>query len=96
MNIHEVIRGPIVTEKLDKAREEQNAYAFEVDRRASKDEIKTAVKTLFGVDPLAIRTAVVRGKNKRVGRNLGRRPNWKKAIVVLKPGQSIDLFTLGV
>lgn len=96
MNIHEVIRGPVVTEKYDRVREVHNAYAFEVDRRASKDEIKAAVKTLFGVDPVAIRTQIVRGKNKRVGRSIGRRPNWKKAIVTLKEGQSIDLFTLGV
>lgn len=96
MNIHEVIRGPVVTEKYDRVREVQNAYAFEVDRRASKDEIKAAVKTLFGVDPVGIRTQIVRGKNKRVGRSIGRRPNWKKAIVTLKEGQSIDLFTLGV
>jgi large subunit ribosomal protein L23 len=96
VNIHEVIRGPVVTEKYDRVREVQNAYAFEVDRRASKDEIKAAVKTLFGVDPVGIRTQIVRGKNKRVGRSIGRRPNWKKAIVTLKEGQSIDLFTLGV
>ncbi len=96
MNIHEVIRGPVVTEKYDRVREVQNAYTFEVDRRASKDEIKAAVKTLFGVDPVGVRTQIVRGKNKRVGRSIGRRPNWKKAIVVLKEGQSIDLFTLGV
>lgn len=96
MNIHEVIRGPVVTEKYDRVREVQNAYTFEVDRRASKDEIKAAVKTLFGVDPIDVRTQNVRGKNKRVGRSIGRRPNWKKAIVTLKEGQSIDLFTLGV
>jgi large subunit ribosomal protein L23 len=96
VNIHEVIRGPVVTEKYDRVREVQNAYTFEVDRRASKDEIKAAVKTLFGVDPIDIRTQIVRGKNKRVGRSIGRRPNWKKAIVTLKEGQSIDLFTLGV
>lgn len=96
MNIHEVIRGPVVTEKYDRIREVQNAYTFQVDRLASKDEIKTAVKALFGVDPIAVRTQIVRGKTKRVGRSIGRRPNWKKAIVTLKEGQSIDLFTLGV
>lgn len=95
MNIHEVIRGPLVTEKLDKQRETLNQFGFEVDRRATKDEIKMAMKTLFGVDAIEIRTAVVRGKNKRVGRSAGRRANWKKAIVTLKEGQTIDLFTLG-
>ncbi|HWV37652.1 MAG TPA: 50S ribosomal protein L23 [Vulgatibacter sp.] len=96
MNVHEVIRAPIVTEKSDQDREANNAYAFEVDRRASKDEIKAAVKKFFGVTPVDVRTSIVRGKVKRVGRNIGRRPNWKKAIVVLEEGQSIDLFNLGV
>ena len=96
MNIHEVIRAPIVTEKSDQIRETENAYTFEVDRRASKLEIKAAVKQFFGVDVVDIRTAVYRGKNKRVGKSIGQRPNWKKAIVTLKEGQSIDLFNLGV
>lgn len=96
MNIHEVIRAPIVTEKSDAMRETANAYAFEVDRRATKLEIKAAMKQLFGVDPVDVRTAVVRGKFKRVGKSIGKRPNWKKAIVVLKEGQTLDLFNLGV
>lgn len=96
MNVHEVIRAPIVTEKSDADREANNAFAFEVDRRASKDEIKAAVKKFFGVTPVDVRTSIVRGKVKRVGRSIGRRPNWKKAIVVLEEGQSIDLFNLGV
>jgi len=95
VNVHEVIRAPIVTEKSDQDREANNAYAFEVDRRASKDEIKAAVKQFFGVTPVDVRTSIVRGKVKRVGRSIGRRPNWKKAIVVLEEGQSIDLFNLG-
>jgi len=95
VNVHEVIRAPIVTEKSDQDREANNAYAFEVDRRASKDEIKAAVKQFFGVIPVDVRTSIVRGKVKRVGRSIGRRPNWKKAIVVLEEGQSIDLFNLG-
>jgi len=95
VNVHEVIRAPIVTEKSDQDREANNAYAFEVDRRASKDEIKAAVKKFFGVNPVDVRTSIVRGKVKRVGRSIGRRPNWKKAIVVLEEGQSIDLFNLG-
>lgn len=96
MNLHDVIRAPVVTEKSDLMRENQNAYTFEVDRRATKLEIKAAVKEFFNVDVVDIRTAVVRGKNKRVGRTLGRRPNWKKAVVVLKEGQAIDLFDLGL
>jgi large subunit ribosomal protein L23 len=96
VNIHEVIRAPVVTEKSDQVRVTENAYTFEVDRRASKTEIKAAVKQFFHVDVVDIRTAVVRGKFKRVGQSIGQRPNWKKAVVVLKEGQSIDLFNLGV
>ncbi|AKU91587.1 50S ribosomal protein L23 [Vulgatibacter incomptus] len=95
MNIHEVIRAPIVTEKSDQDRDAHNAFTFEVDRRASKDEIKAAVKKFFDVDAVDVRTSIVRGKTKRVGRSIGQRPNWKKAIVVLKEGQKIDLFDLG-
>lgn len=95
MNVHDVIRAPVVTEKSDRDRDANNAYTFEVDRRANKDEIKAAVKKFFGVDPVDVRTSIVRGKVKRVGRTIGQRPNWKKAIVVLKEGDSIDLFDLG-
>jgi large subunit ribosomal protein L23 len=96
VNITEVIRAPVVTEKSDQLREAYNAYAFVVDRRATKFEIKAAMKELFGVDAVDVRTAIMRGKTKRVGQTTGRRPNWKKAIVVLAEGQSIDLFNLGV
>jgi large subunit ribosomal protein L23 len=54
--------------------------------------VKTAVEKLFGVHVTAIHTSIARGKNKRVGRNIGRRPNWKKAIVTLKDGETITLF----
>ena len=96
MNVHDVIRAPVVTEKSDAGRESRNEYAFVVDRRATKDQIKLAVKTLFNVTPTDVRTLLVRGKVKRVGRSQGPRSNWKKAIVTLPQGQSIDLFTLGV
>lgn len=95
MKIEEVIRAPLLTEKSEADREANNAYAFEVDRRASKDDVKVAVKRFFGVDAIDVRTQIIRGKVKRVGRTMGRRPNWKKAIVVLKEGQTIELFNLG-
>lgn len=94
MNIHEVIRAPLVTEKAERGREKHNTYAFEVDLRASKDEIRAALKQFFGVDAVDVRTSIVRGKEKRVGRSIGRRPSWKKAIVVLPEDQSIELFNL--
>ena len=92
MNLTDVIKGPIVTEKLDKAREDAGQYAFLVDREANKTEIAQAIKKLFKVDVVAVRTSINRGKVKRVGRSIGRRPNWKRAVVTLKEGQSIDLF----
>ncbi len=92
MNLTDVIKGPIVTEKLDLAREEAQQYAFVVDRAANKVEIAQAVEKLFKVKVVAVKTSIHRGKNKRVGRSIGQRPNWKRAIVTLKEGQSIDLF----
>jgi len=92
MNLTDVIKGPIVTEKLDKAREEDRQYAFQVDRGANKSEIADAVEKLFKVNVVAVRTSINRGKVKRVGKSIGRRPNWKRAVVTLQEGQSIDLF----
>ncbi len=92
MNLTDVIKGPIVTEKLDKAREEAHQYSFLVDREANKSEIAQAVEKLFKVNVTAVRTSIHRGKVKRIGRSIGRRPNWKRAVVTLKEGQSIDLF----
>jgi large subunit ribosomal protein L23 len=90
-----VIKGPLITEKMDKARETQRQYSFVVDRAASKHDVALAVQTLFKVTVEGVRTSVVRGKVKRVGRNMGKRPNWKKAIVTLKEGDKIDLFEGG-
>ena len=65
---------------------------FEVARDANKIEIRQAVKKLFNVEVEEVRTVLVRGKMKRIGRFSGMRPNWKKAIVTLKAGQSVELF----
>jgi large subunit ribosomal protein L23 len=88
----DVIRRPLITEKAERAREEARHFAFEVHRDATKIQVKNAVEKLFGVHVTVVRTSIARGKNKRVGRNMGRRPNWKKAIVTLKEGESISLF----
>ncbi len=92
MNLTDIIKGPIITEKLDKARENFHQYSFLVDRQANKTEIRHAVEKLFKVNVTDVRTAIVRGKTKRVGKNIGKRPNWKRAVITLKEGQSIDLF----
>lgn len=91
----DVIKGPLITEKLDKARESLRQYSFLVDRAATKHDVLAAVEGLFKVEVEAVRTQVVRGKVKRVGRSIGRRSNFKKAHVTLKEGQSIELFEGG-
>jgi len=92
MNAFQIIKGPIITEKLDTEREKRNHYAFLVDRKANKDAIKQAVQQLFKVTVTGIQTSIHRGKIKRIGANVGKRPNWKRAIVTLKEGDKIDLF----
>jgi large subunit ribosomal protein L23 len=92
MNLTDIIKGPIITEKLDKAREELHQYSFLVDRLANKTEIRHAVEKLFKVSVVDVRTAIVRGKTKRIGKSMGQRANWKRAVITLKEGQSIDLF----
>ncbi len=91
----QVIKGPLITEKLDKAREKFRQYSFLVDRDATKHDVARAVETLFKVTVEGVRTNVVRGKVKRVGRNIGKRPNFKKAVVTLKEGDKIELFEGG-
>ncbi|MCL2012499.1 MAG: 50S ribosomal protein L23 [Cystobacterineae bacterium] len=95
MELTHVIKGPIVTEKLEAFRESQRLYAFWVDRAASKQEVAQAVSQLFRVKVEEVRTCIVRGKIKRRGRSLIKRPNYKKAFVQLKEGEKIDLFDGG-
>lgn len=92
MTIYEVIKRTIDTEKFDRARDEFNKYCFEVDRRATKLEVKQAVEQLFKVGVASVQTQIHRGKNKRMGAIQGRRPNWKRAIVTLRQGDAISLF----
>ena len=95
MNHFDVLKGPLVTEKLDALRESQRTYAFEVDRRATKYDVRAAVEKLFSVHVEDVHTAVMRGKIKRVGSREGRQPNWKKALVQLREGEKIELFEGG-
>jgi len=92
LTIQEVVKRPLITEKAERNREASRSFAFEVHRDATKIQVKQAVEKLFSVHVLAVRTAIARGKNKRVGKNSGRRPNWKKAFVTLKDGETIALF----
>ena len=92
MNVQQVIRRPLITEKSTIERELQNIVTFEVDPRANKAEIRRAVETLFDVQVLEVRTSAVKGKKRRVGRNIGYRPSWKKARVKLREGNTIEFF----
>jgi large subunit ribosomal protein L23 len=87
-----VIRRALITEKGTVLREIRNQYFFEVARDATKIDIKRAVETIFSVKVSHVRTQQLQGKTKRMGRYQGRRNDWKKAIVTLKPEQKIELF----
>jgi large subunit ribosomal protein L23 len=92
MNVHDVIRRPLVTEKSTVARETTNVVALAVDPRASKHDVQRAVETLFDVKVVSVRTMRMAPKLRRVGKNAGRKPEWKKALVQLAEGQSIEFF----
>ncbi|MFC1705493.1 50S ribosomal protein L23 [Planctomycetota bacterium] len=87
-----IIKRPVVTEKTTDAATDCNAYAFEVLLDANKIEIRKAIEKIYKVKVKKVRTQRVRGKWKRVGRSYGRTPQWKKAIVSLQEGESIDLI----
>jgi large subunit ribosomal protein L23 len=87
-----IILEPVTTEKTTRKREVSNEVAFVVARDANKIEIRNAVRELFDVDVVAVRTIRVPGKVKRLGRSEGTRPGYKKAIVKLKEGQTIEFF----
>ena len=91
-NIHEVIVRPLITEKSTDQLERQHAYTFVVDCGANKYEISQAVETLFKVKVKDVRTMQYRGKERRVGRHTGRRAAWKKAVVTLRDGDTIEIF----
>lgn len=91
-NPYDVIVRPLITEKANLEKEKKNVYQFEVPLIAKRQEIREAVEKVFGVKVVGVRTQIVRGKFKRIGRHIGKRPNWKKAIVTLQEGDKIDIF----
>ena len=91
-SIYDVIRRPLITEKAAIQKETQHTLCFEVHRDATKPEIKKAVETLFGTKVAGVRVANVHGKVKRQGRFEGKRPDWKKAWVVLKKDEKMVEF----
>jgi len=92
MDPYEILRRPIITEKSSFQSDNLDRYTFEVDVRANKHQIKEAVEQVFDVNVLSVNVINVRGKRRRWGRIEGRTKNWKKAIVTLRPGQSIQFF----
>jgi large subunit ribosomal protein L23 len=88
---YQVVLRPLITEKATMMTGERK-YAFEVDRRANKPQIRHAVETAFNVHVLRVNTMSVRGKTRRVGRRVTQTRSWKKAIVTLAEGDSIEIF----
>jgi len=92
VDIYQVIREPHITEKANLQKQGANQISFKVHKHANKIEIRKAVETLLDTKVLEVRTINVRGKTRRVGRNVGKRPDWKKAIVKLAPGENVAFF----
>ena len=101
----QVIKRPLLTEKGTLLKETggnpsgeldpetvKSQLLFEVAKDANKVEIRHAVEKLWNVDVISVRTSIVRGKEKRMGRFTGKRSNWKKAVVTIAPGQNIEFF----
>jgi large subunit ribosomal protein L23 len=89
---YDVIKRPLITEKSTIQKESNNQLTFEVDRKANRVEIKKAVESIFKVKVAGVRTIQVMGKFKRRGRILGKRNDYKKAVVKLMPGERIEFF----
>jgi large subunit ribosomal protein L23 len=92
MNIHNVIREPHITEKGTTHKDLYNKIAFKVDRRANKIEIRRAVETLLKAKVVDVRTINMQGKKRRLGKAMGKKADWKKAIVTLAKGENIEFF----
>ena len=92
MNIYDVIKKPLITEKTTVEKDERNVIAFVVNKAANKIEIKAAVKQLFNAEVASVNTVNVAGKTKRSAKGVGKRSNWKKAYVTLKEGSNVDFF----
>ena len=90
--LHRTIVRPIVTEQSSAAYQERGEYTFRVASDATKTSIREAVEKLFGVKVTGVWTSNQRGKQRRVGQQVGRRPHWKKAVVKLRDGDTIEIF----
>jgi large subunit ribosomal protein L23 len=96
MNVYQVLKRPILTEKTDLLRDETK-YVFEVERQANKHQVKEAVEKIFDVKVVAVNTMVMKPKRRRMGRRwIVAQPAWKRAVVTLAPGERIQAFFEGV
>ncbi len=94
MNFHDVIIYPVVTEKtesLSKVGKNSNRYTFRVADGANKELIRQALHKIYKVNAVKINTAIVAGKQKRFGQHPSKKPSWKRAVVTLAPGESLNL-----
>jgi large subunit ribosomal protein L23 len=91
-SLHRTIVRPIVTEQSSAAYQERGEYTFRVASDATKTTIRSAIEQLFGVKVTGVWTSNQLGKARRVGQQVGRRPHWKKAVVKLRDGDTIDIF----
>ena len=89
----EVVVRPHITEKTSAAYQDRTEYTFEVHPDATKQQIRLAIEELFGVKVVRVNVSMVQPKPKRRGAHRGTKPGWKKAIVQLQPGDSIEIFT---
>lgn len=91
LELMRVLVAPVISEKSTRLAESENRFVFKVRKEATKPQVKKAVELMFGVEVESVRLLNMKGKIKRFGRILGKRPGWKKAYVRLKPGYQIDL-----
>jgi large subunit ribosomal protein L23 len=91
-DVYLILKKPIITEKGTLQKEKFNKVTFEVNPKANKINVKQAVEKLFKVKVLSVHMLNVAGKKKRLGKNVGRKSDWKKAIVTLREGERIDFF----
>jgi len=92
MIYYNIIKSPLITEKTTIQKETSNQVSFKISRKANRVEIKRAIENIFNVKVAGVRTMQVKGKTKQRGRIIGKRKDWKKAIVTLIPGERIDFF----
>jgi large subunit ribosomal protein L23 len=91
-SVNQILVKPLVTEKSHDQLDKLGAYSFVVSNDANKIEIASAVEKQFNVKVKSVRTMRYAGKQKRVGRHVGRKASWKKAVVTLEPGNTIEIF----